>query len=67
MWHLRHNIESGWEPREKPGQTCWGHGLEMELILVAEEAASRDGLCAHARRQGTLTQRQGPRGGGAAE
>ena len=40
MWHLRHNIESGWEPREKPGQTCWGHGLEMELILVAEEAAS---------------------------
>lgn len=26
---------------EKPGQAHWGCGLEMELILVAEEAAKR--------------------------
>ena len=53
--------------REKPGQTRWGHGLEMELILVAEEAARREGLCAHARMHGTHTRCQGPPQGGAAE
>lgn len=42
VWHLRHNIASGWEPREKPGQARWERGLEMELILVAEEAARRE-------------------------
>ena len=27
---------------EKPGQARWGRGLEMELILVAGEAARRE-------------------------
>lgn len=41
--------------REKPGQACWGCRPEMELILVAKEAArgERECVCvcvrAHAR------------------
>lgn len=54
-WHQEGSV---WHPvqyrkwlgaqRGKPGQTRWGHGLEMELILVAEEAARRRLVCTRA-------------------